>query len=122
MNLQACRRESFAGLPGARPDLGHGLGRECVSRKAEAILEDRGSIGRVGTCRAHSLWHIGAETTATPQDEARQVRVTVTDSDVGVSAESAGWLFNTFFTTKSTGLGPLNTRIADALGIRPDRP
>jgi signal transduction histidine kinase len=39
------------------------------------------------------------------QDDARQVRVTVTDCGVGFSAESAGRLFNTFFTTKSSGLG-----------------
>jgi predicted ATPase/signal transduction histidine kinase len=39
------------------------------------------------------------------QDDAQQVRVTVTDSGVGFSAESAGQLFNTFFTTKSSGMG-----------------
>jgi signal transduction histidine kinase len=39
------------------------------------------------------------------QDEARQVRVTVTDCGVGFSADSANRLFNTFFTTKSSGLG-----------------
>ena len=39
------------------------------------------------------------------QDDARQVRVTVTDCGVGFSADSASQLFNTFFTTKSSGLG-----------------
>jgi signal transduction histidine kinase len=39
------------------------------------------------------------------QDEAQQVRVTVTDCGVGFSADSADRLFNTFFTTKSTGMG-----------------
>ena len=39
------------------------------------------------------------------QDEAQQVRVTVTDCGVGFSAASADRLFNTFFTTKSTGMG-----------------
>jgi C4-dicarboxylate-specific signal transduction histidine kinase len=41
----------------------------------------------------------------TEQDGSRQVRVTVTDCGVGFSAESASQLFNTFFTTKSSGLG-----------------
>jgi signal transduction histidine kinase len=35
----------------------------------------------------------------------QQVRVTVTDCGVGFSADNAGRLFNTFFTTKSSGLG-----------------
>src|SRR6266481_99026 len=39
------------------------------------------------------------------QDEAHQVLVTVKDSDVGISAENAGRLFNAFFTTKSSGIG-----------------
>ena len=39
------------------------------------------------------------------QDDAGQVRVTVTDSGVGFSAASADQLFNTFFTTKSSGMG-----------------
>jgi signal transduction histidine kinase/DNA-binding response OmpR family regulator len=39
------------------------------------------------------------------QDEAQQVRVTVTDCGVGFSADSADRLFNTFFTTKSGGMG-----------------
>jgi predicted ATPase/signal transduction histidine kinase len=39
------------------------------------------------------------------QDGALQVRVTVMDCGVGFSAETAGQLFNTFFTTKSSGLG-----------------
>src|SRR3984957_20772579 len=39
------------------------------------------------------------------QDDAQQVRVTVTDCGVGFSADSASQLFNTFFTTKSSGLG-----------------
>ena len=34
-----------------------------------------------------------------------QVRVTVTDCGVGFSADSTGRLFNTFFTTKSDGMG-----------------
>jgi signal transduction histidine kinase len=38
-------------------------------------------------------------------DDERQVRVTVTDCGVGFSADSAGRLFNTFFTTKSSGMG-----------------
>jgi signal transduction histidine kinase len=39
------------------------------------------------------------------QDEAQQVRVTVTDCGVGFSADSVDRLFNTFFTTKSSGMG-----------------
>ncbi len=39
------------------------------------------------------------------QDDAAQVRVTVTDCGVGFSAASADRLFNTFFTTKSSGMG-----------------
>jgi signal transduction histidine kinase len=39
------------------------------------------------------------------QDDAQQVRVTVTDCGVGLSADSTDRLFNTFFTTKSSGLG-----------------
>jgi signal transduction histidine kinase len=37
--------------------------------------------------------------------DAQQMRVAVTDCGVGFSAESAGQLFNTFFTTKSSGMG-----------------
>jgi PAS domain S-box-containing protein len=39
------------------------------------------------------------------QDETRRVRVTVTDSGVGISAGNADRLFNAFFTTKSGGMG-----------------
>jgi predicted ATPase/signal transduction histidine kinase len=39
------------------------------------------------------------------QDDAQQVRVTVTDCGLGFSADNAGQLFNTFFTTKSSGMG-----------------
>jgi signal transduction histidine kinase len=39
------------------------------------------------------------------QNETRRVRVTVTDSGVGISAENADRLFNAFFTTKSGGMG-----------------
>jgi C4-dicarboxylate-specific signal transduction histidine kinase len=39
------------------------------------------------------------------QDEAHQVRVTVKDSGVGISAENANRLFKAFFTTKSGGMG-----------------
>jgi predicted ATPase/signal transduction histidine kinase len=35
----------------------------------------------------------------------QHVRVTVTDCGIGFSADNAGQLFNTFFTTKSSGLG-----------------
>jgi predicted ATPase/signal transduction histidine kinase len=38
-------------------------------------------------------------------DGAQQVRVTVKDCGVGFSADDADQLFNTFFTTKSSGLG-----------------
>jgi C4-dicarboxylate-specific signal transduction histidine kinase len=38
-------------------------------------------------------------------DDARNVRVTVTDSGVGFSADSANRLFNTFYTTKTSGMG-----------------
>jgi signal transduction histidine kinase len=41
----------------------------------------------------------------TEQDDARQVRVTVTDSGIGFTPDSAGRLFNAFFTTKSSGMG-----------------
>jgi predicted ATPase/signal transduction histidine kinase len=39
------------------------------------------------------------------EQDAQQVRVKVMDCGVGFSAETAGQLFNTFFTTKSSGLG-----------------
>jgi signal transduction histidine kinase len=39
------------------------------------------------------------------QGDAQEVRVTVTDCGVGFSADSADRLFNTFFTTKSGGMG-----------------
>jgi signal transduction histidine kinase len=39
------------------------------------------------------------------QDDAQQARVTVTDCGVGFSADDADRLFNTFFTTKSSGMG-----------------
>ena len=38
-------------------------------------------------------------------DEADQVRVTVEDCGIGISAENADRLFNTFFTTKAKGMG-----------------
>jgi signal transduction histidine kinase len=41
----------------------------------------------------------------TEQDDALQVRATVTDCGVGFSADDAARLFNTFFTTKSGGMG-----------------
>jgi signal transduction histidine kinase len=41
----------------------------------------------------------------TEHDDAQQVRVTVTDCGVGFSADTIGRLFNTFFTTKSSGMG-----------------
>jgi predicted ATPase/signal transduction histidine kinase len=39
------------------------------------------------------------------QDDEQQVQVTVTDCGVGFPADSADRLFNTFFTTKSSGMG-----------------
>jgi signal transduction histidine kinase len=39
------------------------------------------------------------------QDEAQEVRVTVTDCGVGFSADSTDRVFNTFFTTKPSGMG-----------------
>jgi signal transduction histidine kinase len=39
------------------------------------------------------------------QDDVQQVRVTVKDCGVGFPADNAGQLFNTFFTTKPSGLG-----------------
>jgi PAS domain S-box-containing protein len=39
------------------------------------------------------------------QDETHQVRLSVTDCGVGISAESANRLFNAFFTTKTNGMG-----------------
>jgi signal transduction histidine kinase len=39
------------------------------------------------------------------QDDAHQARVTVNDCGVGFSADSADRIFNTFFTTKSSGMG-----------------
>jgi signal transduction histidine kinase len=39
------------------------------------------------------------------QGDAQEVRVTVTDCGVGFSADTAGRLFDTFFTTKSDGMG-----------------
>jgi PAS domain S-box-containing protein len=38
------------------------------------------------------------------QDETQQVRISVTDRGVGISAENADQLFNPFFTTKSSGM------------------
>jgi PAS domain S-box-containing protein len=38
-------------------------------------------------------------------DDARQLILSVTDSGIGISAETANRLFNAFFTTKSNGLG-----------------
>jgi signal transduction histidine kinase len=45
------------------------------------------------------------ELTIRSEHDHQQVRVTVTDCGVGFSADNAGQLFNTFFTTKSSGLG-----------------
>jgi len=39
------------------------------------------------------------------QDETHRVLVTVMDSGIGISAENADRLFNSFFTTKSSGMG-----------------
>jgi signal transduction histidine kinase len=39
------------------------------------------------------------------QDDTREVIVSVTDCGAGISAENAERLFNTFFTTKSGGMG-----------------
>ncbi|MGA7803785.1 ATP-binding sensor histidine kinase [Bradyrhizobium sp.] len=39
------------------------------------------------------------------QDETQQVRISVTDRGVGISAQNADQLFNPFFTTKSSGMG-----------------
>jgi PAS domain S-box-containing protein len=39
------------------------------------------------------------------QDETQQVRVSVADCGVGISAENAGRLFTAFFTTKPNGMG-----------------
>ena len=39
------------------------------------------------------------------QDEIGQVRLSVTDCGVGISAENVNRLFNAFFTTKTNGLG-----------------
>jgi PAS domain S-box-containing protein len=41
----------------------------------------------------------------TSQDEASQVRLSVTDCGVGISSENVSRLFNAFFTTKTNGLG-----------------
>src|SRR6201999_374305 len=39
------------------------------------------------------------------QDEAHQVRISVADCGVGISADNADRLFNAFFTTKANGMG-----------------
>jgi signal transduction histidine kinase len=39
------------------------------------------------------------------QDETQQVRISVTDCGIGISAENADRLFNPFFTTKASGMG-----------------
>jgi PAS domain S-box-containing protein len=39
------------------------------------------------------------------QDETQQVRISVTDCGVGISTENVDRLFNSFFTTKSSGMG-----------------
>jgi signal transduction histidine kinase len=39
------------------------------------------------------------------QDDAEHVRITVTDCGIGFSADSTDRVFNTFFTTKSSGMG-----------------
>jgi len=41
----------------------------------------------------------------THQDKADQVRITVEDRGVGISSENANRLFDTFFTTKASGMG-----------------
>jgi predicted ATPase/signal transduction histidine kinase len=44
-------------------------------------------------------------TIRTEPDDARQVRITVADTGVGFSTDGADRLFNTFFTTKPSGMG-----------------
>ena len=51
------------------------------------------------TDRAHEL------AIRSRQDENDQLLMTVKDCGIGISAENAGRLFNTFFTTKSRGMG-----------------
>src|SRR5271163_1758184 len=52
-----------------------------------------------------SLTNRARELTIRSEHDDQHVQVTVTDCGVGFSADSAGQLFNTFFTTKSSGLG-----------------
>jgi C4-dicarboxylate-specific signal transduction histidine kinase len=51
------------------------------------------------TDRAHEL------AIRSRQDENNQLLMTVEDCGIGISAENAGRVFNTFFTTKSRGMG-----------------
>jgi PAS domain S-box-containing protein len=51
------------------------------------------------------------------QDESSQVRLSVTDCGVGISAENVNRLFNAFFTTKTNGLG-MGLSIVEAHGGR----
>jgi signal transduction histidine kinase len=53
----------------------------------------------------HSITDRPRELTIRSEQDAGHVRVTVADCGVGFSAASEGRLFNTFFTTKSSGMG-----------------
>ncbi|MFM0060865.1 PAS domain S-box protein [Paraburkholderia phytofirmans] len=60
-------------------------------------------------------------TIATRRVDDKQVRVIVQDSGTGISANNAGHLFNTFFTTKADGIGmglPICRSIVEAHGGR----
>src|SRR5271154_163534 len=52
-----------------------------------------------------SVTNRARELTIRSEHDDQHVQVTVTDCGAGFSADSAGQLFNTFFTTKSSGLG-----------------
>ena len=53
----------------------------------------------------HSVTDRARELVIRSEHDDQQVRITVSDSGIGFSADNAGQLFNTFFTTKSSGMG-----------------
>jgi signal transduction histidine kinase len=76
------------------------------------ILADRVQLQQVilnlvmnGIEAMQSVTDRARELTIRSENDNQQVRVTVTDCGIGFSADNAGQLFNTFFTTKSSGLG-----------------
>jgi signal transduction histidine kinase len=66
---------------------------------AVAPIQRRQFIAALGPDRSREL------VIQSHEDEADQVRITVKDCGVGISAENTDRLFDAFFTTKSSGMG-----------------